>query len=193
MALTHGSLPWYIDWPDNGPRPSVKIRDFIYNLAFDKELTLLSKAPLQQLQRRKGKRDVFKRWSGPGHDDLIDIPSQCGSRQELLVCSSWGVVCVWYAIEIVDKYDLDIKLLCPWFSRWYECARLDKFKSDRICYPCWVFDHPKGFQRAIKKLVYNTTRYLSEWQLYSNSYLYLHSLVICMTLFPATNNSFSPI
>ena len=41
VVSTYGSLPWYIDWPDTGPRPCVKIRDFVYNLAFDRELTLL--------------------------------------------------------------------------------------------------------------------------------------------------------
>lgn len=84
----------------------------------------------------------------------------------------------WYVIELADKDNLDIKLLQPWFHSWHENAPLDTIKSEEICYPCWVFNHAKGFQRATKYLVYNAKSYVVEWKPYTDFHLRLRPLIV---------------
>jgi hypothetical protein len=69
---------------------------------------------------------------------------------------------MWYLVEVADKYDLDIKLLRPWFAKWYQQPPVKDIDCEEMIYPCWVFDHAVGFQRVTKYLVYNATRAVVE-------------------------------
>lgn len=101
---------------------------------------------------------------------------------------------VWYLVEVADKYDLDIKLLRPWFAKWYKQTPVNDIDSEEMIYPCWVFDHAVGFQRVTKYLVYNATRVVWEQNPTTVSRLRVRPLITRKYLAPdfAFNNSANP-
>lgn len=84
----------------------------------------------------------------------------------------------WYLIEAADKYDLDIKLLQPWFVRWYEQTPPHNLRSEKFFYPYWIFDHAQGFQRATKYLVYNAKRCVIEFKPHPGYHLRVRPLIV---------------
>lgn len=80
---------------------------------------------------------------------------------------------IWHLAAAGKKYDLDVSKLNAWFAKWYEKQPIDRWyelaKSENaatdprcLLYPCWLFDHAKGFLRITKFMSYNYTGHLME-------------------------------
>ena len=85
---------------------------------------------------------------------------------------------MWRLVTACDKYHFDLKMLKPWFATWYQKHDIDQYyknwKSfeDRhntnhltprsLLYPCWIFDHAKGFMRVTRFLCYNCVGHITE-------------------------------
>ncbi|KAL9634571.1 MAG: hypothetical protein Q9164_004018 [Protoblastenia rupestris] len=84
---------------------------------------------------------------------------------------------MWHLVAACDKYHLDITLLKPWYALWYQNHDIDHYyanwsnhrKDNRVLsprsllFPCWRFDHAKGFMEATHFLVYNSTGHVTEY------------------------------
>lgn len=84
---------------------------------------------------------------------------------------------VWNLIAVCDKFNLVIDLLYKWFEIWYSKQPIEQwligtrytgethhFNEDARCllYPTWRLDHPKGFLRVSRHVVYNSCYYVKE-------------------------------
>lgn len=69
---------------------------------------------------------------------------------------------IWYLVATADKYNFEVKRLKGWFAEWYRHAKLDQIDSNELLFPCWIFDHAKGFQRVTTNLVYNSPKGIYE-------------------------------
>ena len=69
---------------------------------------------------------------------------------------------MWHIVAAGDKYDLDIKLLWPWFAKWYDLQNISILDARQLLYPCYTFNHAQGFMSASKKLVYGTIGHINE-------------------------------
>lgn len=85
---------------------------------------------------------------------------------------------MWFLTAACDKYDLNIDDLKDWFALWYGMQDLDDFKPNQLLYPCWIFDHPKGFAVATKRLAYEETGHITEHNPTNHHELHLPSRVI---------------
>jgi len=55
------------------------------------------------------------------------------------------------------KYDLDGKMLFDWFGRWYqwfEAEHATNLLCRELLYPCWRFNHARGFLEATRVAIY---------------------------------------
>ncbi|MCJ1393210.1 hypothetical protein MMC18_006082 [Xylographa bjoerkii] len=71
---------------------------------------------------------------------------------------------MWHLIYAADKYFLDFERLYTWFSFWYDRQDLDELDPRQLLYPCWRFDHVKGFAAVTKRLVYGSEGHITEWK-----------------------------
>lgn len=115
---------------------------------------------------------------------------------------------MWRLVTACDKYQLDLSMLKPWFATWYQNHNIDQYyenwaitSEDKrsqlldprcLLYPCWIFDHAKGFMRATQFLTYNDTRHITERNPTIHRDLHLESRVIRksssdLSLVPSTN------
>ena len=69
---------------------------------------------------------------------------------------------MWHVIAAGDKYDLDIKVLRTWFANWYHVGYYALYPAEKLLYPCYTFDHAKGFMYASKRLVYESIGHITE-------------------------------
>lgn len=82
---------------------------------------------------------------------------------------------LWQIVSVCDKYQIDHKVLAPWFARWYKknvpdldnrCLHLDgcDYHCDvgSLLFPCYAFDHSYAFKEVTKHLVYNSPRHIYE-------------------------------
>ena len=69
---------------------------------------------------------------------------------------------MWHVIAAGDKYDLDIKVLRTWFANWYHAGCHARYPAEKLLYPCYTFDHAKGFMDASKRLVYESIGHITE-------------------------------
>lgn len=79
---------------------------------------------------------------------------------------------MWRLVTACDKYHFDLSMLEPWFATWYRKHNIDQYYLNwgikdsldprSLLYPCWVFDHAKGFMRATHFLTYNSVRHITE-------------------------------
>ncbi|MCJ1235670.1 hypothetical protein MMC14_003641 [Varicellaria rhodocarpa] len=60
---------------------------------------------------------------------------------------------LWHVIAAGDKYDLETKVLRSWFANWYDMQKYHD--AHKVLYPCYTFDHAKGFMDVSKELVTN--------------------------------------
>ena len=68
---------------------------------------------------------------------------------------------IWYIIAADDKYNLDITVLRVWFEHWYDLQSIDMLDARKLLYPCFTFDHAKGFMKASRKLVYESIGHIT--------------------------------
>lgn len=90
---------------------------------------------------------------------------------------SVGLEEMWHLFAACDKYDLDITLLNTWFAECYGLHNIEQYyrsfgdtSEDKtlldprsLLFPCWRFDHAKGFMRASRFLVYDSIGHVTEW------------------------------
>ena len=86
---------------------------------------------------------------------------------------------MWRLVTACDKYHFNLCMLRPWFATWYQQQNIDQYyenwaitSRDRrhthlldprsLLYPCWIFDHAKGFMRATQFLSYHSTGHITE-------------------------------
>lgn len=86
---------------------------------------------------------------------------------------------MWRLVTACDKYHFDLGLMKTWFADWYQRHNINQYyenwaitSTDRhhthlldprsLLYPCWIFDHAKGFMRATHFLAYNSFRHITE-------------------------------
>ncbi len=83
---------------------------------------------------------------------------------------------MWHLAAAGDKYQFQITKLKAWFANWYlkqpidrwlklskSEGRLDQDPDPRsLLYPCWVYDHAKGFLRITKFLAYHLKGHITE-------------------------------
>ena len=62
---------------------------------------------------------------------------------------------MWHLVAACDKYNLNIRELHEWFAEWYEKMARTHLARE-LLYPCWIFDHAKGFAAATKALAYGS-------------------------------------
>lgn len=79
-------------------------------------------------------------------DDTFDVP----------IAESW------YLTAACDKYGLNINCLYHWFREWYEWQNIQLIKPEELLFPCWRFNHAKGFKLATKTLVYGEAKHIME-------------------------------
>ena len=115
---------------------------------------------------------------------------------------------MWRLVTACDKYQFELSMLKPWFATWYQNHNIDEYYEnwaitsrdkrspllDPRCllYPCWIFDHAKGFMRATHFLSYNDVGHITERNPTIHRDLHLKSRVIRksssdLSLVPSTN------
>ena len=100
---------------------------------------------------------------------------------------------MWRLVAACDKYHFNISLLKPWFADWYKKYDIDQyyknwaFKDDHsiirlnprsLLYPCYIFDHAKGFKRATRFLSYHSAGHITEYNPTTHLDLRLPSRII---------------
>ena len=96
---------------------------------------------------------------------------------------------MWHLAAACDKYDLDIKCLKEWFARWLEQQDMKKLKPRELLYPCWLFDHAKGFATATQHLAYSSTGHITEINPTKHFELHLPPRIIRKLRFPLCYSS----
>lgn len=83
---------------------------------------------------------------------------------------------MWHLVAACDKYQFEITKLRVWFAKWYRKQPIEhwlKLSMNKalhnqapdprsLLYPCWIFDHAKGFMRITKFLAYSCTGHIVE-------------------------------
>lgn len=102
---------------------------------------------------------------------------------------------MWPLVTACDKYHFDLSMLKPWFATWYQRHNINQYYENwaitsrdkhhthlldprSLLYPCWIFDHAKGFMRATHFLSYNFVGHITEYNPTNHRDLYLASRVI---------------
>ena len=104
---------------------------------------------------------------------------------------------MWRLVAACDKYHFNLDLLKPWFAEWYEYKNSDieqyyrnwAFNDDRahrihrlnprsLLYPCYIFDHAKGFERATHFLSYRVVGHITEYNPTTHLHLRLPSRIV---------------
>ena len=100
---------------------------------------------------------------------------------------------MWRLVAACDKYKFDINMLKPWYAAWYEKHGVNQYyanwdATDRhdtllltprsLLYPCWIFNHAKGFMRATHFLCYNSIGHITECNPTKHDKLRLENRVI---------------
>ena len=102
---------------------------------------------------------------------------------------------MWRLVAACDKFHFNLSLLKPWFAEWYkkydieQCYRNWAFNDDRghrtvqlnprsLLYPCYIFDHAKGFKRATHFLSYHFVGHITEYNPTTHLDLRLPSRII---------------
>ncbi|KAI4268281.1 MAG: hypothetical protein L6R38_007907 [Xanthoria sp. 2 TBL-2021] len=80
---------------------------------------------------------------------------------------------MWHMVKIADYHRIDLLRLKDWFATWYERRPIDDWYAQYqtlglpnpkwLLYPCWAFDHPKGFMRATEFCAYRYTHHVGEY------------------------------
>ena len=79
---------------------------------------------------------------------------------------------VWRVILVCDRYEFEINRLNDWFARWYDDQfkdnSLNKLGNDDVeearslLFPCYTFDHARGFLDVTRYLVYSCAFHITE-------------------------------
>ncbi|KAL8912489.1 MAG: hypothetical protein Q9171_002502 [Xanthocarpia ochracea] len=79
---------------------------------------------------------------------------------------------IWHLANIGGQFRFDILKLKYWFAEWYERQPVDlwyaNYKGSQLpdprclLYPCWVFDHYKGFMKITSFCAYRYTGHIME-------------------------------
>ena len=106
---------------------------------------------------------------------------------------------MWNLVSVGDKYSMDLKRLNTWFATWYADQNLKELDARQLLFPCWAFDHARGFLSTTKKLVYESTRHITELNPTTHYQLHLPgriirelinvTLQVCLLLTPLVQNS----
>ena len=85
---------------------------------------------------------------------------------------------MWHLAAACDKYGFDIKILRDWFADWLQLQNTEELEPSKLLYPCWVFDHAKGFAAATRHLAYSAVGHITESNPTKHFELHLPSRVI---------------
>ena len=69
---------------------------------------------------------------------------------------------LWFLVEAIDYYELDIHDFKGWFGTWCEKTNASKLEPRQLLYPTWRFDHAKGFAQYTRTLAYESTGHITE-------------------------------
>lgn len=69
---------------------------------------------------------------------------------------------MWELVSACDKYQFKVKHLKKWYASWFQQQDVQKVKQGQLLYPCWIFDHAKGFHDATRHLVYESAYHIEE-------------------------------
>ncbi|KAL8707728.1 MAG: hypothetical protein Q9220_007308 [cf. Caloplaca sp. 1 TL-2023] len=69
---------------------------------------------------------------------------------------------MWDIAAAGKKYDLEMLCLSGWFGTWYHLHAKEHSDSRYLLYPCWLFDHHKGFMSATRSCAYNFSGHVHE-------------------------------
>ncbi|CAF9909271.1 MAG: hypothetical protein HETSPECPRED_008905 [Heterodermia speciosa] len=69
---------------------------------------------------------------------------------------------MWYLAAASENYQFDIKRLKTWFEEWYIQQKVDPYSFRQLLFPCWTFDHARGFLNATREAVYDSVGYIKE-------------------------------
>ena len=109
---------------------------------------------------------------------------------------------MWRLVAACDKYHFNLSLLKPWFAEWYkkydieQCYRnwainhdrghrIDRLDPRSLLYPCYIFDHAKGFKRATHFLSYHDFGHITEYNPTTHLNLRLPSRIIRKMSYPS--------
>ncbi|KAL8978900.1 MAG: hypothetical protein Q9205_005635 [Flavoplaca limonia] len=78
----------------------------------------------------------------------------------------------WHLAKMGEYYGFDILKLKDWFADWYQRQPVDRWYINResddvpnprwLLYPCWIFDHYKGFMKATEFCTYHYCGHITE-------------------------------
>lgn len=75
---------------------------------------------------------------------------------------------VWEVIQYCEYRRIDVSKLKVWFDKWLEVRDIKKIKivdtdeMRKLLFPCYVFDHAKGFAFLTKSLAYRMSDHVTE-------------------------------
>lgn len=72
---------------------------------------------------------------------------------------------MWPLVMAVDKYQVDIELFYKWFAQWYQAMESDLYEENeaaKLLFPCYTFQHARGFAKATRMLAYGTIGSIEE-------------------------------
>lgn len=106
---------------------------------------------------------------------------------------------MWHLTAAADKYDLCILDLKEWFADWYDRKPIINdddgdnkklLEARQLLYPCYRFNHARGFAIATKYLAYNSTGHITESNPTNHKELHLPSRMIRKQLLPSARQRF---
>ena len=95
---------------------------------------------------------------------------------------------MWYLVEAIDYYQLDLKQFNAFFASWLEKSNTGTFKSAELLYPTFRFDHAKMFALSTRTLAYEVTGHIMEKNPSSLLGYHLPSRIIRMLKYQLYNN-----
>ncbi|KUJ21786.1 uncharacterized protein LY89DRAFT_637739 [Mollisia scopiformis] len=98
-----------------------------------------------------------------------------GTMKEELYGASVSFPDVWEIIQFCSYRQIEVLKLKGWFAKWLENAlkvKLDHDDLKMLLFPCYTFDHAKGFASMTKTLAYNSAEHTTEYN--PTDYRHLH-------------------
>jgi hypothetical protein len=112
---------------------------------------------------------------------VIDVPVDFIEGVEIVLRAAHGeftdecftvpIKEVWYCIQFCKERLVQLEKLSSWFAQWLERKKIMELKlwsqNDYmdmmgLLYPCYIFDHAKGFAFMSNRLVYDVADHITE-------------------------------
>ncbi|KAL8723802.1 MAG: hypothetical protein Q9181_007186, partial [Wetmoreana brouardii] len=140
---------------DDGPPKSAR---FKVNKAVLKKVSQVLLGMLAGSHRRESTQSEVS--LGDGHIAVTEVWLRVMHRTKLVYNLLFPEL--WYLVQTIDYYALDITRFNDWFATWYEQQNVLMFKSAELLFPTWRFDHAEGFAKWTCDLAYGHTGHITE-------------------------------